>query len=301
MLTFHPMSTDDRLRMQRAARADGCRSADYYFGMLFLWSGKTRYWIADGESPMIQLQRAEESPLFLWPVGSGDKRAALQSLLDYATAQGFPPAFMGLEERHAAELETLFPGCFEIQERRNWADYIYEADRLISLSGKHLHGKRNHISRFLREHDDWHFEELTPALFPDCLALADEWSHHADNSAGLLEQERCALERAFAHYDTLALLGGALFAGEQLIAFTMGEHTAADTFDVHFEKAHGEINGAFPMVNREFVQLIKSRIPEVVYINREDDMGQENLRRSKESYYPAFLLRKFSARWRADS
>ncbi len=117
----------------------------------------------------------------------------------------------------------------------------------------------------------------------------------------MLEQERCALERAFAHYDTLALLGGALFAGEQLIAFTMGEHTAADTFDVHFEKAHGEINGAFPMVNREFVQLIKSRIPEVVYINREDDMGQENLRRSKESYYPAFLLRKFSARWREDS
>ena len=113
-----------------------------------------------------------------------------------------------------------------------------------------------------------------------------------------MDGEHAAIARAFEHYDALDLLGGALFAEGELVGFTVGEKISADTFDVHFEKARADLNGAYPTVNREFVKLVRERYPEIAYINREDDMGLENLRKSKESYDPDILLRKFTVRWR---
>ena len=191
----------------------------------------------------------------------------------------------------------LFPGCFDCTEDRDYADYLYSADKLISLAGKKLHGKRNHINRFTAEHD-WSFRDLTPELFPDCLALLARWAEDADNAAGTVDGEHAAIARAFEYYDALGLLGGALFAEGELVGFTVGEKISADTFDVHFEKARADLNGAYPTVNREFVKLVRERYPEIAYINREDDMGLENLRKSKESYDPDILLRKFTVRWR---
>ena len=77
----------------------------------------------------------------------------------------------------------------------------------------------------------------------------------------------------------------------------MGSRANENTFDVHFEKAEGSINGAYPMVCREFVRMLMAKYPELEYINREDDMGFESLRRSKQSYKPEYLLKKYTARW----
>ena len=88
-----------------------------------------------------------------------------------------------------------------------------------------------------------------------------------------------------------------LRADGKIIGFTVGEMCNGDTFNVHFEKAEISIQGAYPMVCREFAKMLMARHPGLVYINREDDMGIEALRQSKMSYRPEFLLRKFTARW----
>ena len=294
MLTFHPLTLADKEKIDRCVAAEDSRSADFNFNTFYIWDDKYRRFVADSDEYIIMLRSDRSAPLFVWPIG-GESAPALRKMLDYCAAEGQPLCFFGLEERHAEALERLCPGQFSVTEDRDYEDYIYEAEKLSSLAGKHLHGKRNHINRFMQEHD-WRFEVLRREMFPECLSLLETWTEHTDTSAGMVGNERNAILKSFANYETLGFLGGGLYAEDRMIAFTFGEKICSDTFQVRFEKAHGEINGAYPMVNREFVQLVCARYPEVRYINREDDMGLENLRKSKESYYPAFLLRKFTAR-----
>lgn len=297
MLSFHPLSLADKSWIDRHVFEENSRSADFNFGNMFLWDGRYRQMVADDDRHLVTLCCAYEHPVFPFPIGCGDLAPVLADMRDYAAANGFPLVIKGLEERHVALVNALFPGCFDCTEDRDYADYLYSADKLISLAGKKLHGKRNHINRFTAEHD-WSFRDLTPELFPDCLALLARWAEDADNAAGTVDGEHAAIARAFEYYDALGLLGGALFAEGELVGFTVGEKISADAFDVHFEKARADLNGAYPTVNREFVKLVRERYPEIAYINREDDMGLENLRKSKESYDPDILLRKFTVRWR---
>ena len=295
MLTFHPLTLSDKEKIDVYVKKENSRSGDFNFNTMFLWDDKFRRMVADGDAYIVALRPDGGAPLFLWPIGSGDPAPIVREMLDYCAAEGFPLSFFGLEERHAEALEAMFPGKFTIAEDRDYEDYIYEAEKLITLGGKHLHGKRNHINRFIQEHE-WRFEPLTRELFPECNALLEGWTEQTDTSVGMVGSEHTAIMRSFAHFEVLGLEGGALFAEDQLVAFSIGEKIAPDTFQVRFEKARRDINGAYPMINREFVKLITERNPDIRYINREDDMGMENLRKSKQSYYPAFLLRKFTAR-----
>ena len=296
MLTFHSLSLADKPWIDRRAAEENSRSADFNFGNMFLWDEKYQQMVAESGQRLITLCRAGEHPFFPFPIGCGALAPVIEAMRAYAVANGFPLVLRGLEERHVISLDCLYPGQFLFTEDRNFEDYIYRADKLISLSGKRLHGKRNHCNRFETEHD-WSFRAMTAADFPACAALLDRWAaEEAPALADSVSGERAAIARAFAHFDALGLLGGVLFADGELAAFAIGEPISADTFDVHFEKARADLNGAYPMVNREFVRLICETYPKIRYVNREDDMGLENLRRSKESYCPDLLLRKFTAR-----
>ena len=97
------------------------------------------------------------------------------------------------------------------------------------------------------------------------------------------------------HYHELGLEGGLIRVYGEVVAFTMGDMLCADTFDVHFEKAYGELQGAYAMINREFARQVRARHPEIKYLNREDDMGVEGLRKAKQSYYPDLMVEKHTA------
>ena len=301
MLTFLPLSLTDKPKIKLAAAAENTRSADYCFGNMFLWDETYQQMLAASGQRLVILCCSHEYPEFLFPIGSGDLAPVIEEMREYAMLCGFPLVIHGLEERHAATLDCIFPGRFLFTENREYADYIYRADKLISLNGKHLHGKRNHCNRFESEHD-WSFRALTAADEPACISLLEHWAaEETQEGSGCINGERAAILRAFEYYDALGLLGGALFAEGELVAFAIGEPISSDTFDVHFEKARADINGAYPMINREFVRLICTARPNIRYANREDDIGLDNLRRSKESYSPDILLRKFTARWKEDA
>ena len=190
-----------------------------------------------------------------------------------------------------------YPCCFEYREDVNYADYIYLAEKLATYSGKKLHAKRNHCNRFEAEHE-WEFVPLTRERIPQCLVMLDEWNEeNAERLEKSIRFERNALNRAFAAFEPLGLEGGVLLSGGRVLGFTVGQMTSPDTFVVHFEKAYSGIQGAYPMVCREFAKMAMERHPGLKYINREDDMGLESLRQSKLSYRPEFLLKKFTARW----
>ncbi|MPM89490.1 hypothetical protein SDC9_136599 [bioreactor metagenome] len=112
-----------------------------------------------------------------------------------------------------------------------------------------------------------------------------------------LVEELCAVRRCFNNFVPLGLEGGLLRLDGRIIAFTMGDKLNSNTYDIHIEKAFGEIQGAYQMINREFAVLIQDRHPEIIYFNREEDMGYEGLRKAKLSYHPVKMEEKFWAKF----
>ena len=161
--------------------------------------------------------------------------------------------------------------------------------------------KAEHIHRFEENCPDWAVEEITVENLAECAEMDLEWNRlyrqERENGAETTQSrmdERHAMSKAFAHYDALGLTGLLLRTGGRVVAFTMGSPIGADTFDIHFEKAYGEIQGAYAMINRAFARWIRDHYPQVCYLNREDDMGLEGLRKAKESYYPDCMVEKYT-------
>jgi len=200
-------------------------------------------------------------------------------------------------KEHMAELNKIYPGCFEFQYDRDFSDYLYSVDRLSAYSGKSLHSKRNFCNRFEAEHE-WRFEPIAADNMSDCLKLLEYWDSVAEGekSAGI-ELEHDAITRGFGNYYALGLEGGILYADGVPIGFTVGEKISSDTFCVHYEKAHADIAGAYAMVCREMAKMIAEKHPDISYVNREDDIGLDSLRKSKLSYKPEMILEKFLAVW----
>ncbi|MBR2716971.1 MAG: DUF2156 domain-containing protein [Oscillospiraceae bacterium] len=298
MIELHPVTLEDKAWIDPLVWAEGSSSADFNFGNIYLWDQSFHQLVGRLDDRVIVLPCYGEEPFFAWPAGTGDLVPVMAELERYAKEHGFPFTLRGVTQEHLPLLDRLFPGrCEVVPERPLW-DYIYSAEKLDTLSGKKLHGKRNHINRF-EEENDWSFRPLTPADFSDCIRLLDEWNamSHDENSEVDADaaDEYTAICRALEHYEALGMEGGILRVSGQPVAFTLGEPVCAHTFVVHFEKAHSELNGAYPMINREFVRYIRKKYPAVQWINREDDMGMESLRRAKESYHPDHMVEKYKA------
>ena len=298
MVQFRRVTIGDKPLVDGFVRAEDSRSADFNFGNIYLWDTAYRQFLAPCGGRLLTQLKYEDKPFFAFPIGSGDIRPAIDAMAEHAALEGWSLRVRGITDGHRELMEAAYPGKFAFTEDRGCFDYIYEAEKLSTFAGKKLHGKRNFCNRFEREHS-WEFRPLTPELFPQCMEMLGAWQREFDVPPPGLEEEHGAIIRAFMRYDALGLEGGALFAEGRCIGFTMGERISSDTFDVHFEKAFASIPGAYPMVCREFARQVLARHPGVVYLNREDDMGQENLREAKLEMRPAFLLRKFTAEVRA--
>ncbi|MTQ95577.1 DUF2156 domain-containing protein [Pseudoflavonifractor sp. BIOML-A6] len=290
---------DDLLR-----RAD-YRGCEYNFTNLFVWKDAYRHELARIDSFLLAHLCGGLGCSYLYPAGSGDVRPIILALKEEADRRGQPLRLVCLTPRQMEELDRLFPGKFIYEADRDGYDYLYEIDRLADLPGKKLHNKRNHISRFLDNNPSWVYEEITPESLPECLEMDKEWYRRSMIREGAAEErdlgdEGRALRLAMAHYHELGLEGGLIRVYGEVVAFTMGDVLSSDTFDVHFEKAYGELQGAYALINREFARWVRGRHPGIKYLNREDDMGVEGLRKAKESYYPDLMVEKHSAVWRED-
>lgn len=294
MIELHPVTLEDKAWIDPLVWAEASSSADYNFGNIFLWDRSFHQLVGRINDRVIVLPCYDEKPFFAWPVGTGDLHPVMAAMEAHAKEQGFPFTLRGVTREHLPLLDELFPGRCAVESERPLWDYIYSAEKLATLAGKKLHGKRNHINRFEAE-NDWSFQPLTEADFPDCVKLLDQWnSENPEDADSGASDEYMAIMRALENYGPLGMEGGILRVSGEPVAFTLGEQVCRHTFVVHFEKAHADLNGAYPMVNREFVRYIRKKYPDILWINREDDMGIESLRQAKESYHPDHMVEKYT-------
>lgn len=292
MLQFKPLELHDREQIEPCLRARDLRSCDYSFANNFIWTKPNNIQFALHAGFYCLKSVWRSGVVYTNPVGNGDRGAIIEALMADARENGVPFRLRGLLAEDKEELERLFPDRFEFIENRDEFDYIYKVEDLINLSGKKYSAKRNHISRFL-DNPDWSYEHITAQNLAECMQMNDEWCRlHDCGDDPELKRERCAVRTALTHFEPLKLAGGLLRLGGRVIAFTIGEPLSSDTYNIHIEKAFADIQGAYQMINRQF--LIHN-CQTFTYVNREEDMGGEGLRKVKLSYRPAILLEKYTA------
>lgn len=293
-MDFKEIELADRKWVEPLLRESDYQGCDYTFGNLYIWKDLYRQQVARAEDMLCARSRKPGTGeyLYLFPAGNGDLKAAVEALRQDAQTLGVPLLLRGFGREEANRLEAAFPGVFSIVSAREEWDYLYPVENLTNLAGKKYHGKRNHIARF-EESGEWHFEPLSAANIEACRSMCEAWyAEHAaqGNTAALID--RGVVDNALSHFADLGFTGGALYQFGQVVGFTIGEPLNHDTYVVHVEKAFAEVNGAYPVINREYVRHM---MQDYVYVNREEDDGLEGLRKAKESYHP-IMLEKFVAR-----
>lgn len=293
MLNFSPITLADRPWIHEIFFAAGRPGCEYSFANLLFWTGKYGGVARVGDF-LCQESCYGGKCSYFFPAGAGDPAPVLEALRRDAEEKNVPFILRGVTLADKEVLEALYPGKFRFTELRNTWDYVYPTEKLANLTGKKLQSKRNHINRFVENHPQWH----TVMLTADNLSLLDPLlSHWYESHEGeSLTAEHHALDLALSHFDQLEMVGLALHDGEKIVAFSMGNRIGPETFDVNFEKAYADIQGAYPTINREFARMVAEKFPDVRWLNREDDMGLAGLRKAKESYYPDLLV-KHKAVW----
>ena len=267
------------------------RSCERTFVNVYLWSRHYKVKYAIIENALVFRSEDEGEFAFAYPAGAADDvKRAIEFLMEYCEEKGQKFSMYNVTPEFFAQFDAWYPGQYEIAYSRDDADYIYESEKLATLSGKKLHAKRNHINKFKAEHDNWAYEPITDENLEECFQMALKWRNEngcEDNPEK--NAEMCVTLNSLRLYKELELTGGLLRLDGEVVAFTIGEAICEDTFVVHIEKAYAEVQGAYPMINQQFVEHTCMNYK---YVNREEDTGAEGLRKAKLSYRPAFLEEK---------
>lgn len=287
-MDFKPVRAEDKETINRYLKHVRSRSCDMSFAAIYLWRGFYNLEYAECED-MIVFRSNEEETSFSLPLGAGDPKKALDRVLEYCREEGIPPVFHSISREMEQYLNEQYPGQFRVEFDRDIADYIYETQALIELKGRKYHGKKNHINKFSKMYD-WSYEAITPENTQECLDMLKKWKAQNCATEDLEKHaEICVSEASLREREFLGLTGGLLRVDGQVVAFTVGEQIHPDTFCVHIEKAFADIQGAYSMINQQF---LIHEAADCKYVNREDDVGDPGLRKAKLSYHPAFLEEK---------
>jgi len=264
--------------------------SEFTFTNLFIWRQAYQIKVGRLQNFLCLLSDREENSFFFPPMGEGDVIKCYQSFLQYLEGKGIPPKIVRVPEAVVAQIDWKASGM-KAELDRNQCDYVYLTQDLIELKGRKYHRKRNHIKQF-QEKYSYQYISLTPEWIPQCLQLETEWCdlRHCEASAGLLN-ESFAIKEAFTHFGELGVKGGAILINGKVEAFTLGDPLNQETVVIHIEKANPAYEGLYPTINQAFLENQWSGYP---YVNREQDLGEDGLRKAKESYFPHHLVNKYT-------
>ena len=291
-IDFAPITLADK-PLYDSYRSDNTRrGCEFSFANLYLW-GRQKFAVAHGH--VILFSQFDRRSVYPYPLGNGNKKAVLDAIIADSRARGIPCRITGLDAAARQTVEELYPNKFHFHSDQGSFDYVYSIDDLADLKGKKYHAKRNHLNRFLETYPNYFTEPLSESNTELVRQMANDWYSEklAENPNSDFLMEQSALEKAFRHYRELGMEGLVLRDGETVLAFALGSPMTDDTFDVNFEKARANAGGAYPAINREFARYIREKHPNIRFLDREEDMGLEGLRKAKQSYYPHHMIEKF--------
>ena len=293
MINFQRIRPEDKAAYEAILAQASPRGCEYAFANMCFWG---RQEIAFLHGCVAVFAHFQGRSVYGYPIGPGDRRAVIGEMLQDAKERGIPCRIGSLTNDDREELEAWYPEEFLLVSDRDGQDYVYDINDLADLKGRKFQRKRNHVNRFRAIHEDYTVEPITMDNMEEAKKLVYDWyQHRMDAREGDYLLEQVAMDRAFKLYEKLNMQGILLKIAGETVAMTMGSFMTQDTVDVHFEKAREDIDGAYAAVNSEFARYLRAKYPQIKYLDREDDMGLEGLRKAKTSYNPHHMVEKHRA------
>lgn len=284
-MNFKEIRLEDKAIMDKFLLNNPYGICDYSFTNIYIWRKTYQTEYAIHKDHLI-LRAGKEEKSFLMPLGEGNKEEVIKDMM--AQAKGEPFRIASITPHMKEELEKFMPAEFKITNPDLFCDYIYLSESLITLRGKKLAAKRNHINKFMALYgENYEYLDIDDGLIEECKEMNKKWCKEKDCTKD--GSDYCETMEALNNFTPLGLKGGALRVNGEIVAFTLGQPVNSETFNVCIEKALTHVEGAYTMINREFAARNAS---EFKFINREEDMGVEGLKKAKLSYNPYLILEK---------
>lgn len=294
MISFKPLSIEDKELFNRFLNPYTFSTCEYSFTNLYLWKkGCNIEYAILNDTLIIKKVDFDHSSHFMQPIGY--KKENLKELVDelikYKEENDLDYLFKDVEEPFLLDLKDIYKDKLIIEEDRDNADYIYLKEDLIKLSGRKFHGKKNHYNAFIKKYQ-YKAVPITEDIIGDCMKAAKEWCHQND-CKGYVLYELYGIQELLKNMNKLDFIGMAVYVDDKISAFTIGEKVNKDMAIIHIEKADSNIRGLYAYINKTFVE---EYLNDVTYINREQDLGIDGLRKAKLAYNPNKIEMKYSVK-----
>lgn len=295
ILSFKPITHKDMdIIMPYLDREKG-RTTDFSYSGILMWVDYFKYEYAISDDTLFikgVVENDTSKPAFSLPIGSLPLKQSLDKIRDYCRANGIEPVLSAVPEYAVEALKEA--GATSIDPLEDWGDYLYDAAMLSTLSGKKMGKKRNHVNKFDSLYPDSHMVELNAENADKAIEFMTCIDSEGDATPMAVEERRMTRKLlAMIKEGDPYLEGAMLLVGNDIAAFTIGD-VKHDTLFVHVEKASRAFEGSYEKINKEFASMMTAKYPKISYINREDDSGDEGLRRAKQSYHPVEILKKYN-------
>ncbi len=290
---FKSFEITDRKLIHTALWKYQPETSELTFTNLFMWRKKYKYQWCKYEDWLLFIASCSDGKIYaLPPVGPPSRKRAVFLLLDWLSEQtSGEPEIKRADTRLIMELQPSTG--FSTESTRTHFDYLYYTTDLINLSGRKYHSKRNHLKQFLKKYTI-DYRPVSDTRISECMEFSSRWCkiNNCYSEPSLCE-EYVAINEALSQFNRLQLCGAAIYINGRMEAFALGELLNNNTAVIHVEKASTEFHGIYAAINQMFCA---NQFKNTTFINREQDLGNDGLRKAKLSYHPAKLVEKFKIR-----
>ncbi|MDR2456481.1 MAG: phosphatidylglycerol lysyltransferase domain-containing protein [Deltaproteobacteria bacterium] len=288
-MTFKTLALEDRPVFREVEARTPLFTSDANFSNMVIWQGFYKFsWTRHEGCLCVKAEPKGGAPFAFAPLGEGDFLAALDFLVDSMPE----PKLSRVPEEAAGKIAQAFPGWVVEPDPDN-DDYVYLAEKLITLSGRRMHQKKNHYNNFI-QNNRFELVEVSEALHDELVAVEAKWLTSKTEKLGPdnhLNLEREAVHALLENFSALGIQGLAIRIEGRIEAFTLGESLSSDTALIHVEKGNPDIRGIYVALCSHFC---RTYFKDKTFINREQDLGLPGLRKSKESLKPDHMRKKFN-------
>ncbi|MFA5480110.1 MAG: phosphatidylglycerol lysyltransferase domain-containing protein [Candidatus Muiribacteriota bacterium] len=290
-MNLKPITKNERELFENFFYKHNIIMCEFNFANLYVWGEIYKFEWTMFQNRLLIFSNYDD--IIYMPQGENISFNQLMEISDYFLSQNKSGDFMFVNPDFVEDEKQNLISNFEIIPDIDDFDYVYETEKLVNLRGKKLNKKKNLISQFKRNIENYEIRLLEKKDFKDCINLSEMWCEDklCDKMGFNIEME--AIKSLFLKYYDISVEGLGVFIDGKLEAFSVFSKLNHNTYDIHFEKFNTQIKGLPCVINNETAKYLSDKCK---YLNREQDMGLPGLRKNKRSWEPEFLVESYYLR-----
>jgi len=279
---FEPLELKHKKILDEYFKLNRVEVSEFNFTEMFIWRKLRNTKIGFINENICIATEKTTGKIFYKPFGNKKIKETIKFIFDNKLCD----LIYGYTESEIKELNL--DDEYIVEKDRDNFDYVYLTQDLINLKGRKYDGKRNHIKRFKQL--NYKIVEITKDMLEGIKNFQKKWCEDRLCDEDLsLKDESVAVNELLNNFENLSVFGAALFIDNNIEGYTIATELNSETSVIIIEKANPQIKGIYQGLNQLFAEQFLHKYK---YINREQDMGNEGLRRAKMSYYPYCFIEK---------